>query len=179
MIDLLAWRSAVRGDRPQLDTFKCTRDPVKSLATRWKPYHPKWWELEVQSAIRGLEPPYAYPRQLLVGLDRKGVAAVSYFEEVDGPARVELSLMALATRLRSKEKGHAEEMFRVTRELIENRAIEHGHQEVELVGYVWHENLASQRMCADAGLKHTDFAADGVHVWTARVMLGTPDDEWP
>jgi hypothetical protein len=145
--------------------------------TCWKPFHPKWWELEVQSAIRGLEPPYRYPKQLLIGLDDLGIGAVSYYEEIDGPARVELGLMAVATRLRNQGGGYADEMFRVTQEIIEAHAIEHGCYELEMVGYVWHENRASQRMVRQAGFQHTDNAAEGVQVWTARVPLGAPDDE--
>lgn len=176
MSHLLEWRSAGKRDREALDTFQCTDDPHKSFASGWKRVHPKFWELEVQSAIRGLEPPYKYPKRLLIGTDAQGIGAVSHYEEVDGPARVELSLMAVSTRLRNQGGGYADEMFRVTREIIEARAIERGFDEVELVGYVWHENHASQRMCREAGLQHTRNAAEGVQVWTAKVPVGAPEE---
>lgn len=171
-MNLLEWRAAGRSDRSAIDVFTCTREPTKSFATQWRPQHPRWWEWEVQSAIRGLEPPYTYPKQMLVGLDDHGIGAVSFYEELDGPGAVELSLMAVATRLRNQGGGYADEMFRVTLEEIEARAIQTGVPEVSLAGRVWHENHASQRMIRQHGFAHTGHAADGVQVWTAVMLAG-------
>lgn len=108
---------------------------------------------------------------MLVGYDDVGLAAVSVYREEDGPRVVELSLMALALRLRRKGGGYADEMCRVTLDALTARAVDKGVPEVRVLGYVFEDNHPSQEMCRRHGLRHTDMAGEGVQVWSRRIPV--------
>lgn len=75
MSRLLAWREAGHEDRSSLQGFTCTV-PAQPVFGQKRKYHPRPWEQEVQSGIRGLRPPVGQDQSLLVGEDGEGIAAV-------------------------------------------------------------------------------------------------------
>jgi RimJ/RimL family protein N-acetyltransferase len=112
---------------------------------------------------------------MLVGLDSDGIAAVSYFEELDGPGNVSLMYMAVAERLRFKGGGFADEMASVTVDSILARGFEVGVASITLSAHVWEENEASQKMCRRLGLIHTGMFSPGAQVWGQEIILA-PDE---
>jgi len=129
------------------------------------------WEYEVQSALRNMSLPARLPRQAFLLEDIDGIAAVSHWLEVDGPAVVEVREMAVALRHRRDGGQVASELMAQTIDEITARAIEAGVGEVVVQGMIWHENLPSQRLAAEAGFKVTGSGAPGVQEWTAVIVV--------
>ena len=85
---------------------------------------PKIWEWEAQSILRRLRPPMRNGCYLRLGLDDHGLAVVSYFQEVDGPAQVELLAMGVASRARGSGGEVAKAMFEDTLDMIVARGFD-------------------------------------------------------
>lgn len=173
-MSLLNWRDARPEHRRELCVFTCTTPPIpKSRATNWQVTHPKLWEFEAQQMIRALEAPGAgSSHHLRVGEDDEGLAAVSYFEFLDGPAYVDLIVGGIATRLRGKGGGYADEMMEDTLDVITVAALGARVQEVRIEGRIFEENHHSQEMCRRAGFRHTDdTGAPGVQIWSLNLLL--------
>lgn len=110
---------------------------------------------------------------MLVAEDDNGIAWVSRYEERDGAGAIGLEFMAVHLRHRGLGGQVAREMFEATLQAIEQRAIDSGVRLVDVTGNVWHENRASQSMCASAGLKHVGWTKQpGVMVWATKMALG-------
>lgn len=129
------------------------------------------WEYEVQSALRNMSLPARLPRQAFLLEDLDGIAAVSHWQEVDGPAVVEIREMAIAFRHRRQGGRVADELMAHTLDEITARAIDSQVDEVVVQGMIWHENLPSQRLAAQAGFKVTGAGAPGVQEWTAVLVV--------
>ncbi len=121
--------------------------------------------------VRGLQLPLGLPMHVLIGENDEGIAAVSCYEELDGPELVQLRFMAVAWRLRHKGGGYADEMFRETLDAITARALEQGAPVVEISGRVWPENAPSQAMCRRNGLLHYETYPTGVQKWANTLLL--------
>lgn len=179
MTSLLTWRSCLRGDVGALQVFTCTEfRPPRGLKT-WPPPgdHPGWWEYEVQGSIRRLQPRGPVSRFVRLGFDHEGLAAVSVWQELDGPAEVEWQLGAVAARLRHKGGGYADELCRDTFDELTAHALEAGVNSVKITGRVWEENRASQTMCRRHGLRHVNNTKmPGVQVWHRELPVGHISD---
>lgn len=118
--------------------------------------------------IRALRPPSSKsPFRMRVGEDAEGLAAVSYYQELDGPSDIDLIVGAVATRLRGKGGGYADEMLEDTLDSITARALAEEVRGVRIAGRIYEANRASQDMCRRAGFRHTgDTAAPGVQIWS-------------
>lgn len=68
--------------------------------------HPKPWEVEVQSHIRGHKVPVAESSAFMVGTDSAGVAAAIHYGFV-GQDEKQFLIWAIATACRARRKGHA------------------------------------------------------------------------
>ena len=93
-----------------MPAFCCTGEPKRQPGS-FKKVHERPWELDVQSAVRSRRPPYQPPLFMIVGLDGEGIAAAAIYEELDGPAVVQVQFMAVALRCRGRGGGTADEMF--------------------------------------------------------------------
>jgi hypothetical protein len=173
---LLSWDFARHEDREEIKVFICTTEPTKSASTGWKTGHPRRWEYEVQQWIRRLEPggTNASPYRLRVGRDSLGLAAISYYEFLDGPRQVDLLVMAIAQRLRHAGLPYADEMFVDTLDAITTEALEYEREDIDTVflkGRVNEKNRASREMCRRAGLSYLEPAGPGVEVWGANFLV--------
>lgn len=141
----------------------------------WRQRHDKWWEYEVQSLVRGLEPPMRQVgRRILLGIRADGsLGGVSVYQELDGPHMVELEAMAVALHLRRGGIRYGDELFRVTAAAVEARAIEADVRETQLIGYVFESNESSLKMCQRAGFVRCGDGGDGVQQWQ-RLMVHAP-----
>jgi hypothetical protein len=105
---LLVWRAAGYGDRSALQQFSCTV-PAQRVFQQKRSYHPRPWELEVQSGLRALRPPVGEDQSLLLGEDADGLAAVCLLAEQPGSTMVvKIQAIAVASRYRGQFGAHAE-----------------------------------------------------------------------
>jgi hypothetical protein len=119
--------------------------------------------------VRSYRPPHRHSKVLLVGEDADGIGAVSAYEELDGPAHIELSLMAVALRLKGQRIG--DEMAEFTLQTVVQRAVAKNVRQILAFGYVWHENERSKKMCRRLGMQHTGRGAPGVEQWSLRLAI--------
>lgn len=116
----------------------------------------------------------ASPYRLRVGRDGAGLAAVSYYELLDGPRQVDLLVMALAYRLRRSGLAYADEMFTDTLDAITTEALHYERGPIDTVtvlGRVNEKNNASKEMCRRAGLAYMKPAGPGVETWAANFLV--------
>ena len=172
MTFLLDWQEGARGHTGDLNTFTCTDFKPRSRERTWRTRH-GWWEFEVQSRIRDLRPPCRGSSFLRLGYDGVGLAAACLVEELDGPSLVEMSLGAIALRLRHKGGGYADEMMSDALDIVTTRALAARVVEVLAIGHVWEDNAASQALCRRHGFVHTGVDG-GVQQWSMRLL--TPQD---
>lgn len=155
-----------------LQAFRCTTDldPYRPGGPRgFEHRHPEHWAYQVQVAVHGLTNRGMNPSAaLLTGWSGESLAAVSVFQEVDGPAQVDIELMAIS--LEHRHRGFAREMCNRTLEEIEDRALAADVTETLVNGYVWHQNIDSQRMCLANGGSLTETYDDGRQRWS-RLLL--------
>ena len=151
----MSWRDAEKRDQEALHEFVCT-DPERpryNPATR-QSHHPKQWEYQVQSLIRGTSLPLRTGLRMLLGEDDVGIAWVSVYESVDGLEVVELRCLAISCRHRGQGGGVAKEMATATLDALTQDAIAAGVQAVNIETRVWKDNEPSRRICEEAGLRH-------------------------
>src|ERR1700756_2169779 len=98
MTRTLSWRTAGRGDRAALQAFTCTVPSQRSPYRRH--WHPRPWELEVQSFTRGLHPPLAADQSLLAGEDGAGIAGVCLLSQQNDPGLIKIQVLAVAALYR-------------------------------------------------------------------------------
>lgn len=128
----------------------------------------------MQSQIRALQPPAGPHQVFLLGWAGDVLTAVSTYTETDGPAQVELELMAVEISRRHDDRSVADEMVSVTLEHISQRAIAGSIRDVFVSARVYEENGASQAMCRRHHFVLTpDSAGPGVQVWS-RWITGHP-----
>ena len=112
---------------------------------------------------------------MLIGEDDKGIAAVAWTEEIDGPWDVFVRVAAIARRLRGKGGAFADEMMEQVMDAALNRAELTGHPTVILSGRVDIRNQASQRLCERAGA-HFQEIEDGHEMWSIQIGWEPPED---
>ncbi|MCZ2857827.1 hypothetical protein [Blastococcus sp. VKM Ac-2987] len=121
--------------------------------------------------MRALAPEFSAGRYVRLGYDSEGLGAVSVVQELDGPAEVEWEFGAVALRLRGKGGGYADEMCRDVFDQLTARAIEAGISNVKIIGYVYEENHASQKMNRRHGMRHVSNGGPGVQVWQRNLPV--------
>lgn len=180
MPDLLKWGDAEKRHREELQHFICAipERPIKDAGSGWVPYHPRFWEFDVQLMVRGLGRKVPPPREttVLVGENADGLAAVSCFTRLDGPSVVHLDLMAVSVRLRGQGGAYAREMVRTTLERIEADAIDAGGLEMKVVGEIYKDNVPCLRLVHSFGLNFVEEAETGAQTWALRFPLAAIDD---
>ena len=159
-----------------MPAFCCTGEPKRQPGS-FKKVHERPWELDVQSAVRSRRPPYQPPLFMIVGLDGEGIAAAAIYEELDGPAVVQVQFMAVALRCRGRGGGTADEMFGEILRRLEERAMQRRVDQVLVTGSIYGLNVPSQRMAFRAGMRHVDTFSTGVQEWQMRFEVARVGDE--
>lgn len=178
MTGLLRWESGQRRHVGDLQLFECTSFKPPRVLRGWPPHNlPDWWEYEVQQEIRSFRPPLGRGRHLWLGYDDEGLAAVITWQELDGPAEVELEYGAVALRHRRVGGGYADELSQVLFDEVTARAIEGGVAAVSMTAYVWNQNRPSQALCRRMLFAHVAEAAPGVQVWHRELLVGALEDD--
>lgn len=180
MTTLLRWSEPQQADRALLPSFTCTNPGRKRRRPNggWEIDHPRPWELFVQSKIRACRPPCQPPHHALVGRDDEGIGGFVYWEELDGPAEVEVRVAAVATRFRGKGGGWADEMMRTLFDTLTLNAITADAQAVRVTTWIHEQNHPSQRLCRNYGFAHmgTFLATDPeLQRWAAEILVAGAD----
>lgn len=172
---LLKWRLAaerglaVKRDRAALQAFVCTNPPK----AKWPNPHPREWELDVQSGIRGLRPPLGSDTVLALGEDAEGIGAVVLFSDIErDPSAVDLRAVAISCRLRWRG-GHqySEEAMTHAIELIQERARRAGCEEVVIACRIHRDNRASKTMCGNFGFEYLKDLPEDLEGWALSLPL--------
>ncbi|MBD3923886.1 hypothetical protein IEZ26_04570 [Nocardioides cavernae] len=175
MSPLADWRVAQHSDRGALGVFECAipPKPIKNAATGYKLDHPRMWEYEVQSWIRGLSSkvPCRPPMRVYVLEDEVGLAAVICWTELEGPAWVHVDVIGVALRHRRSGGDVARAVMRAAFQEMESAALDIGAGELYIEGEIWHENDASQALASDGKLQMVVKHETGAQTWSLRVAL--------
>lgn len=178
MSTLLEWGPVRRGDRAALEAFECTEArKTRRHGGRWEPFHTRPWELQVQAMVHKVNPRCQPPNFCLVGRDSLGLGAVVYFEELDGPAQVEVVFVAVAQRLRRRGGGCADEAMRTLFDVATTRALEQGVDLVEILTWIDEENRPSQSLARRFGMMQAraECGDPRLQRWTVTLLVGGAD----
>jgi hypothetical protein len=167
---LLSWREPGHGDRAALQRFTCTV-PAQRITGQKRPYHPKPWELVVQSGIRALRPPVAQDQLLLLGQDAEGIAAVCLLAEQGDASVIKIQAIAVAVRYRGQGGAHGDEALNVALESAAQRARGIGSDQVVVVGWVDPRNDASKFLNQRAGFALRRITSAGLEEWAIVLDL--------
>jgi hypothetical protein len=168
---LLSWRAAEYADRSALQQFSCTV-PAQRVFLQKRSYHPKPWELEVQSGLRALRPPVGEDQSLLLGEDAGGIAAVCLLAaQAESAMVVKIQAIAIATRYRGQFGAHADEALDVALEAAAARGSKSGVDAVTVIGLVHPRNIASKRLNERAGFTHVGNVQAGLEQWAIILDL--------
>lgn len=155
----LAWADADRVHRQALTQFICT-DPATNQYDRYRGvYHPRPWELEVQSHLRGMKLPRPPTEKLRLAYDDDGLAgAVHFCTDRDSDGNFRLLAIATALRCRGRKYGRAllDQAFDV---LVRTREAE-GQDIAAVLTYVHPQNEASMALFAGYGFELLEEADD-------------------
>ncbi len=105
----------------------------------------------------------------MVGRDPEGIAAASVWLERDGGQLIELKAMAVALRLRNRGLHLGDEIMTETFDLITSMAVQRGHTQVELIGFVYERNDASLKLLQRHGFEYSGPGEPGVREY-CRVL---------
>lgn len=168
---LLAWREARYADRADLQAFTCTV-PAQKVIGQKKPYHPKRWELEVQSGIRALQPPLPQDQSLLLGKDAEGIAAVCLLADQGDSSVIKIQAIAVAVRHRGQGGSHGDEALQIALETAAQRGRRAGKDEVIMVGWVDPRNTPSEHLNERAGFTLRRITPAGLQEWVLVIDVG-------
>lgn len=174
MSRLLSWRAAGHADRAALQRFICTV-PAQRVTGLKRPYHPKPWELEVQSGIRALRPPLAQDQVLLLGEDAEGIAAVCLLADQGDADVIKIQAIAVAARYRGQGGAHGDEALDVAIQAAAQRGRRTGKHEIVLVGWVDPRNTPSKLLNQRAGFTLRRITPAGLEEWV--IVLDAHDAE--
>lgn len=174
---LLDWQPVRRGDREALKRFACTEPKeLRRVGSHLSKEYARPWEAAVQARIRTASEAPQPPEYMLLGWDSGGVGAALYYEELDGPALVEVRVAAVANRHRQQGGGVADEMMTKLLDALTERALELGVDIVEVGTWVHEKNRASQALCRRFNLRQTALADDlGLQRWARTVPVAGAD----
>ncbi|NKY08962.1 GNAT family N-acetyltransferase [Cellulomonas hominis] len=98
------WRSAGRQHRQALSQFICADPEKQSYDPHRGRHHPKPWEYEVQSHLRGLKVPVPDGSALALGTDAQGIVGAVHYGFVGEDEQ--FLIWAVATACRARGRGH-------------------------------------------------------------------------
>jgi hypothetical protein len=161
----LTWRSATEQHRTALSQFVCTDPPKQSYDRHRGRHHPRPYELEVQSHLRGLKVPVAPGDALLLGFDEDGIAAAAHFGFDD--TQTQFMIWAVACAHRCRGRRHGREAVEVALQAL---AATKRHYDLDcgVFTHVDPRNGASRAMVASAGFEYLD-VYDGYEGWVRDI----------
>lgn len=163
----LRWVNAAANHRAALDRFVCT-EPESQQYDRYRGrWHPRPWELEVQSHLRGLRLPVPPGAALLLGFDPGGdglAGAIHFgFEETGA----HFMIWAVARDLRFAGRGVGREA--VGQAMRSLRATKDAHSlSCGVITHIDPRNDASRAVFQAAGFEYLG-SYDGYEAWVSDV----------
>ena len=160
----LEWRTARRDDRVLLQSFTCTVDRPSD----WREAHPRPWELEVQSYVRGLKPPLREDRVVRLGLSESQLAGIVIVERLGDPF-VHIPIIARALGRRGTAVGAAilEHALDTAASLVAPES-----ERVIVSANIHRRNVASQRCFERAGFtRDTERIDDDYEQWLLQMDI--------
>lgn len=127
----------------------------------------------MQSAIRQIKPPAQPPDYCLTGWDGETLAAVAFYDELDGPGTIEVRAVAVGREYRHHGGGYADEMLRTVLDEITLRALDHGVDFVTVRAHIDESNRPSQRLFRRVGMQQTGvLSGTELQIWSAVYQVG-------
>ena len=157
----VSWTSASEADYAALQRFICTDPATKRYEPHRGKHHPRMYELEVQSHVRGLRLPRPSDEMLLLGLEDGEVVAASHlaFDSVQADMRV----LAIATSLSHQGSGLGGEILDLSMAVMAETRDRHD-LDCGAFAYVHPANMASKRLFSRRGWEPLD-VYDGYEAW--------------
>jgi RimJ/RimL family protein N-acetyltransferase len=110
---------------------------------------------------------------MFVGYDEYGLGAALITQDLFGPGQVEAHFGAVATRLRRRGGGYADEMLEVFLADTAARAMQAGLAQFSVTAKVHESNVPSRRLCTRSGLRRTGVVTNEpeLQIWAFTVVL--------
>lgn len=157
----LRWANAEQRHAAQLQQFVCT-DPPKRTWDRYRgSHHPRPWEMEVQSHLRGLHLPRPKGEMLLLGFDGSGIAAAFHFGQDD--QREHFMIWAGACAQRCKGQGIGTEGLAIVMDTL-MATKKHYALDSAVFTHIDPRNYVSQQLVEGAGFEYLN-EYDGYQTW--------------
>jgi ribosomal protein S18 acetylase RimI-like enzyme len=161
-VPALSWHRAEPQHRQALSQLVVT-DPAKEQYDPHRgKYHPRRWELLVQSHLRGLKVPVAAGEELLLALDDEGVTAAVHFGFDD--TQRHFIIWAAARAIRCRGRGYGREAVEVAVEVLTGTKVEQGI-DAAVFTFVHPKNYLSKAILDDVGFEYLGMYEDGYEGW--------------
>jgi RimJ/RimL family protein N-acetyltransferase len=159
--DTLDWVEAEFKHRSALGRFVCADPPRSSWDKHRGKFHPKPWELELQSGLRNLRPPFPGGDLLLLGLDEHGeiIAIVRIGWDIDVS---HLLVLAVAVHADHQRNGHGRSALELALAVLTgtNEAYE---GQCGFFAHIHQGNAPSQKLFASLGFENLGVMDSGSH----------------
>jgi hypothetical protein len=163
------WCSGAREHKGALERFICADPEREKYVHGVGKVHPRPWQIEVQSYLRGLKLPVASGSGLYLGMDADGVvAAVEYGFASDSTLGADLYLVAaIATACRARGQGHggAALDLAVGSCVATNEELDLRH---DLLARIHAENAESRGLFSSRGFAMVD-VVDDLELWVLEL----------
>ncbi len=102
---MLVWRSGTKAHQQALCQFVCTDPPKANYDEHRGKHHPRPWELEVQSHLRGQRLPAPPGSAIALGFDQQGLSAVVEYAFSRSEEQFIITALAVAQRCQRRRYG--------------------------------------------------------------------------
>lgn len=161
----LTWHSAAAQHGQALQQFVCTDPPRRSYEKNRGPHHPRPWELQVQSHLRGLKVPVAQGSALLLGYDQTRLATAIHFGFDD--TGTQFMIWAVARGFAFAGQGYGRRALDRAMASLRSTKTVHG-LDCGVITHIDPRNDASRAMFKSAGFEYLR-QADGYEAWINEV----------
>lgn len=163
---MIEWESVRPSDADELREFVCTDEPARDEHGELIHDAQLYAELEAQTGIReAIQLPLPRGEYVLVGRDPEGIAAVCWWYEVGGPARVKILVAGVALRLRGGGRHIGDEMLEQVVSRLLERADPAFHPCIAVQVLVSPYNGPSQALLSRAGFFYVQDSGNYQEWW--------------
>ncbi len=166
----LTWHTAHQGHRYQLQQFICANPERDRYDGHRHSLHPRPWELEVQSHLRGLRPPGQPGEAVRLGFEGDElVAAIHFGFDSTGD---EFLIWAVGVSVKHRGRGFGREAVKDVVDAL-TRMKRDEKLKASLFARIWEKNKPSQRLFTEAGFAVVgETGKQGLQLWG----LALPDE---
>ncbi|UFS59417.1 GNAT family N-acetyltransferase [Subtercola endophyticus] len=168
-----SWVDAAPEHVTALQHFICADPPKAAYGGSREKYHPRPWELEVQSGLRDLRLPLPDSERLVIALDsaHEVAGAVRLSFDVTGE---QMMILAIATRHDLQRQGIATRALEIAVDIIERTRVAY-ELNCDIWAKIHRENLRSQKVFAAAGFEWIESVDEsGLDYWAKLFVAPDP-----